>query len=474
MKCASNLKRLLSFIMVFAMVLSLLPAAAFAADTTMLYLKPNGNWTQASARFAAYFFGNGEKWVSMTDSNGDGVYEVEAPAGYPKVIFCRMNPSTTDNNWNNKWNQTGDLTIPTDGKNLFTIPNGSGDGATTGWSVYTYVAPLYTIAGTISPAGWSPENGEKLTDEDADGIFTYTYTDVAAGSYEFKVTNGTWDAAWPSDNYKLTVEDEGSSVTVIFDAVKKTVSTEVVKEYSVTFVGANVTSDGAGVAVKGSEYTATLTAAEGYDLPETVTVTMGGAAADHSWDAATGLLTIAAVTGDVVITAEGVEQAKYLYLKPNSNWTQANARFAAYFFGNGELWVSMTDADFDGVYEVVMPEGYPNVIFCRMNPATTANNFLYRGRFRRPVRHRLGCGQYGQRYGQEGRRHLRKGLHQCLRRYLHVQGGYEPRLGQGLARQRLQPDRGWGWQDCHHYLRPRQPDRGCHRVRGPDPRSRPR
>ena len=376
MKIATQkMKRLLSFIMVLAMVLTMLPATAFAADSTTLYLKPNGNWTQANARFAAYFFGNGEKWVSMTDSNGDGIYEVEAPAGYPSVIFCRMNPSSTANNWSNKWNQTGDLTVPTDGKNLFTIPSGSWDGATTGWSTYTYVAPTYTIAGTISPAGWSPENGEKLTDEDGDGVFTYTYTNVAAGSYAFKVTNGTWDAAWPASDYKLTVEDDGSSVTVIFDAVKKTVSAEVVKEYTVTFIGANVTSDGAGVAVKGSEYTAILTAAEGYDLPETVTVTMGGEAAEHTWDAATGLLTIAAVTGNVVITAEGVEQAKYLYLKPNTNWTQSDARFAAYFFGNGELWVSMTDVNFDGIYEVKIPEGYPNVIFCRMNPSTTANNW---------------------------------------------------------------------------------------------------
>ena len=38
---------------------------------------------------------------------------------------------------------------------------------------------------------------------------------------------------------------------------------------------------------------------------------------------------------------EGVWNAK-VYLKPNSNWTQSNAWFAAYFFGNGEHWVGMT------------------------------------------------------------------------------------------------------------------------------------
>ena len=109
-------------------------------ETGYLFLKPNSNWTQANARFAAYFFGNGEEWVSMTDSNKDGIYAVQQPSKtYPSVIFCRMNPSASANNWNNKWNQTGDLTIPTDGKNLFTVPSGSWDGSTTSWSVHTVV-----------------------------------------------------------------------------------------------------------------------------------------------------------------------------------------------------------------------------------------------------------------------------------------------------------------------------------------------
>ena len=109
-------------------------------ESGYLFLKPNSNWTQANARFAAYFFGNGEEWISMTDSNKDGIYAVKQPSKtYPNVIFCRMNPSASANNWNNKWNQTGDLKIPTDGKNLFTVPSGSWDGSTTSWSVHTVV-----------------------------------------------------------------------------------------------------------------------------------------------------------------------------------------------------------------------------------------------------------------------------------------------------------------------------------------------
>jgi hypothetical protein len=105
----------------------------------VVYLKPNSNWTQSNARFAAYFFGatTGEKWVSMT-SVGDGTYEVHLPEGYDygcNIIFCRMNPSTTANNWNNKWNQTSDLKTPTDGKNLYTIAAGTWDKGGGSWSV---------------------------------------------------------------------------------------------------------------------------------------------------------------------------------------------------------------------------------------------------------------------------------------------------------------------------------------------------
>jgi hypothetical protein len=72
----------------------------------------------------------------MTASDVSGIYEVPIPTdkNFPKVIFCRMNPSAAANNWNNKWNQTGDLTIPTDGRNLFTLPSGVWDGSTSTWS----------------------------------------------------------------------------------------------------------------------------------------------------------------------------------------------------------------------------------------------------------------------------------------------------------------------------------------------------
>lgn len=100
----------------------------------ILYLLPQAEWDKDNARFAAYFFGNGEKWVSMTGFATHKFYVI-APAGYPNVIFCRMNGSTSANNWDNKWNQTKDLVVPTNGNNTCTISDyWNGGGATGTWS----------------------------------------------------------------------------------------------------------------------------------------------------------------------------------------------------------------------------------------------------------------------------------------------------------------------------------------------------
>ena len=53
-------------------------------------------------------------WVTMTDSDGDGIYECTIPEGYPNVIFVRMDPGKPEHSWDSKWNQTYDLVIPSD------------------------------------------------------------------------------------------------------------------------------------------------------------------------------------------------------------------------------------------------------------------------------------------------------------------------------------------------------------------------
>ena len=144
------IRRVLCMILAIVMVMSMLPATVLAAEGTTLYLKPNSNWTQANARFAMYCFGNGETWVDMSDPDGDGLYEAAVPAGYPNVIFCRMNPSTTANNWDNKWNQTVDLTVPTDGTNCYTVAEGAWEKGSGAWSTYTPAIPTGEVAEPVN------------------------------------------------------------------------------------------------------------------------------------------------------------------------------------------------------------------------------------------------------------------------------------------------------------------------------------
>ena len=142
MKKWNVLKRLGSLLLALFLVLGMLPAThAHAADFSggeKFYLSP-GPWAVDGAWFAFYVFGNnGNGWASMTDSNGDGIYEGTAPAGtWTNIIFCRMNPAGSEPSWDYKWNQTADLvcdvnTVPGyDGKNNHYIITGwnANDGA---------------------------------------------------------------------------------------------------------------------------------------------------------------------------------------------------------------------------------------------------------------------------------------------------------------------------------------------------------
>ncbi len=241
----SNLfRRAISFALAFVMLLSLIPAAphAHAAEEggKTVYLKPNANWLMDGARFAAYYWvGTGNGWVDMTDADADGYYEAEVPAVVDGLIFCRMNPGATANDWNNKWNQTGDLALPTDDANCYTLTEDSGNWNGAGeWSVYSpeevekptepketepeVVEPTYYVAGVSALCGseWNcADPNNQMTYIAESGLYEMFYENVPAGSYEFKVTNGTWDVSWGngSDNYVFTL-DAVSNVTITFNA----------------------------------------------------------------------------------------------------------------------------------------------------------------------------------------------------------------------------------------------------------------
>ena len=249
------MKKIFTLFAALAMVMSMFAANIPAG--TKLYLTPNSNWKQANARFAAYFFGNGDAWVSMTKVEGEtDLYEVISPnKSYTNVIFCRMNPSAAANNWNNKWNQTGDLTY--DGtKNHYTMNSGSWDAGT--WSRYvaTYVVTIEAENGTVTglAAGGTYEGGTTatLTAAPNDG---YEFVNWTVGGKEVSTANP----------YTFTVNDNITLVANFKEAAAKS--------YTITTSATNGTVEGAATVVEGESVTLTATANPGYKF---VNWTVGG------------------------------------------------------------------------------------------------------------------------------------------------------------------------------------------------------
>ena len=195
----------------------------------ILYFQPNSNWKIDNARFAAYFFGNGETWANLTLVEGEAdIYSVTVPEGYPNIIFCRMNPNATANNWNNKWNQTADLTVPTDGKNFYVVPANSWDGSNAAWSTYTPPTPepvalatpevTATIEVNVVTLNWKAIEGAShytvQVDDDVEEVVngtSYEFTGDYAVEYMFTVK------AIAADTTKNT-NSEAKVVTVTTEA----------------------------------------------------------------------------------------------------------------------------------------------------------------------------------------------------------------------------------------------------------------
>lgn len=109
------------------------PTTTAPTDNNTVYLKPNSNWTSDNAWFAIYVYNGGSgAWAQMS-SAGNGYYKAEIPDGsWTNIIFCRMNPASTSLSWDNRWNQTSDLNIPTGDNKCYTIAEGAwseGDGS---------------------------------------------------------------------------------------------------------------------------------------------------------------------------------------------------------------------------------------------------------------------------------------------------------------------------------------------------------
>ena len=133
------------------------PDAETTETAKTLYLKPSSNWKEGNARFAANFYKvGGSVWVDLEPVDGT-YYSCTVPDGYSKVIFCRMAPDT-NNDWNNKWNQTADLNVPVAVFDCLTLTEGEWDQDTGTWDNYICLTSTHSDSnGTCTTCGKSAE-----------------------------------------------------------------------------------------------------------------------------------------------------------------------------------------------------------------------------------------------------------------------------------------------------------------------------
>lgn len=195
-------------------------------DASNIDHKGSNWWLDADALTYAYFFNSTtSQWARMSAvENETHIFKVTIPSGtWSNVIFARMNPTNIDtvsNKWDNKWNQTDDLSVPaaSSESRCFQLNNGtvSGTDKQDGeWIEY----PIHTFTPAWS---WSNDN--------ATATLTLTCSCGRTLTFEKSVTPVSDD---DKDVYTASVHYNGQEYTDTKTVYKRP-----------TFEGYSITVDG--------------------------------------------------------------------------------------------------------------------------------------------------------------------------------------------------------------------------------------
>lgn len=423
-----NLHKIVSLLVVFLLSVTFAFGANIPAKTK-LYFKPHANWTQANARFAVYFYGNGDAWASMTkvaNCNADNLYEVTSPNKvYKNLIFCRMDPANATNNWNNKWNQTANLTY--DGtKNAYALESGEWDNVKGTW--YKVDKGNYVAGNGVAGNSWCGGEDWNVTNSQLDEDGKITFMNVPAGSYEFKVVqDGEWLGYDYIDLNNSTKDDcrfkgiennggnikfattEVADITITFTNCKITVTATFAAPIEERYVLMGVGNDwevGKPLElVANSDNDLILLNQSILKTEDAVKVVqLNGCNEKLNYYETISAATTVPTTFDKddnivledgtynfyfnkttgVIRIDGtLDNAKLVYLDPvvhNTNnpgtWVSDNARIALYAYqSNGTKDVWTTAIRCGEIYYAYLPLDYDRYIWCRMNPGKDENRW---------------------------------------------------------------------------------------------------
>ena len=204
------------------------------------YLALSADWAGWPAKYSMYYF------KSENDANGFSAFMTEVPDttniytgtipdGYDKMIFVRHDGEASEPTWENKWSQTVNLDVPTNGDNLFTVVSGGTGSECNGtWSVYgeepaPYVPTLENGFYLIGQNGWDVAalSADLLFAANQDTEGEYKLTTTLAEGQSIKVVKVENDAivAWYPDGmgneYTVDAAHAGENKDIYFQETYK-------------------------------------------------------------------------------------------------------------------------------------------------------------------------------------------------------------------------------------------------------------
>lgn len=249
-------------------------AITFTSDDILFFNMKAVSWwsagTNGNGNFA-YFYNNStgkNAWSAHAVHYDGNYYYVKIPAGtWEGVILTRNNTSTAPS-WNNKWNQTGDITLQSE-KNY--ISSFSENSTTATWSTYKPISDVSLTASltnvntntsvTLTPSLTTNETFNEITST------TYTISPSAGAS----ISGNTFTATTSGDytvsanikynarGYSTLTTDKTATVKITVKASKYSYSVE-----SNDTKKGTVSYDGDGTVDIGSTVTVTATPKDGY------------------------------------------------------------------------------------------------------------------------------------------------------------------------------------------------------------------
>ncbi|MBE6924562.1 MAG: starch-binding protein [Ruminococcaceae bacterium] len=187
------MKKLFAIALALMLCISVLSVAAFAAETITVRVKIDAESTPNAWAWGDY--GNAfTAWPGEPMTQNGEYWEISVPTGTTGFIV----------NYGEGKAQTANINIPGDADVTINVSSDLQTVEVVGAPEDPQPQPQPTPAGDYYVAGvgalcgaeWDAGNADNKMTKGDDGIYTKTYSNVAAGKYSLKVTNGTWDQSW--------------------------------------------------------------------------------------------------------------------------------------------------------------------------------------------------------------------------------------------------------------------------------------